>query len=388
MPYGRPTLTNLRLQILQDINAAQIIDANGAVLVGLLQQAILRVVANAQAGLSYEHYGYLDWIAKQAVPWTATGEFLEGWANLKGVTRLAATATTGTASFAGSPDDTDVPSGTLIVRADGVTYATTADQVVAAGMVTLSMQAVSAGAAGNFNSGAVFRLGSPIIGILPTSTGSAQVTAGSDQQTDAALRTRMLLAYSAPPQGGDRQDYIEWALAVPGVTRAWITPNGMGAGTVVVYVMLDAAEAAFSGFPQGTNGVAAAETRDAPATGDQLTVANAILPLQPVTALVYLNAPTPQPTAFTVADLGANNTAAMQTQINAALDDMFLRLGQAGGTVNPATGAAWAGIEPSDWYGALEAIPGLSEFKVTVPSALILPSTGNLLTRGAVTFVT
>lgn len=388
MPYGRPTLTELIDQAQQDINSAQITDAGGNVLAGLLPQGVLPVLSITQAGMAYEHYGFLDWISLQSIPWSATGEFLEGWAALKGVTREPATATTGSVTFSGSPDGTDLPSGTGIVRNDGFSYVTTADVAVAAGTVTASMRAVTPGAAGNFGTNAVFLLASPIVGIQPQSIASAQVTVGADQELDGALRTRMLLAYAAPPQGGDRTDYIEWALAVPGVTRAWVTPNGMGAGTVVLYVMLDLAESAFAGFPQGTNGVAAAETRAAPATGDQLTVANAILPLQPVTSLLYVVAPTAQPVAFTVADLGLNNTAPMQAQIAAALTDMFFRLGQVGGTVNPTTGAAWAGIEPSDWYAALEAIPGLSEFKVTVPAAAIVPSSGNLLTLGTVTYVT
>ena len=41
------------------------------------------------------------------------------------------------------------------------------------------------------------------------------------------------------------------------------------------------------GFPQGTNGVAALETRDTAATGDQLAVANYLYPLRPVTPIVY-----------------------------------------------------------------------------------------------------
>ncbi|MFC7611718.1 baseplate J/gp47 family protein [Teichococcus aestuarii] len=103
----------------------------------------------------------------------------------------------------------------------------------------------------------------------------------------------MLDRFRAPPQGGAVADYETWARAVPGVTRAWIAPNGMGAGTVVVYAMLDDAQAGAGGFPQGADGVAAAETRATPATGDQLTIADALYPLRPATALVYVVAPTP-----------------------------------------------------------------------------------------------
>ena len=84
MPYSRPTLTDLRQQVLQSINTARITGPTGTVLTNLLQKAVLRVIANAQAGLSYEHYGFIDWISLQAVPWTATDEFLEGWAKPEG----------------------------------------------------------------------------------------------------------------------------------------------------------------------------------------------------------------------------------------------------------------------------------------------------------------
>ena len=38
---------------------------------------------------------------------------------------------------------------------------------------------------------------------------------------------------------GDNDDYVAWATEVPGVTRAWCSPNGMGAGTVVVRFVRD-----------------------------------------------------------------------------------------------------------------------------------------------------
>lgn len=387
MPYDRPTLTELRYQVLQDINSAQITAGNGTLLAALLQKAVLRVVGYSQAGFSYEHYAYLDWISKQAIPWTATDEFLEGWAALKGVTRKPPTATVGTATFAGSQADEDVPQGTSITRADGALFITTADATVGSGLtVTVTMQASVAGSNGNFDSGTVFSLSNPIATIQGQSTGSAQTVPGVDLETDDSLRTRMLVAYAAPPQGGDRQDYIEWALAVPGVTRAWVAPNGMGPGTVNLFVMLDQAEATDGGFPQGSNGVASNETRDTAATGDQLVVANAIYPEQPVTALVYVTAPTAEPVAFTISNLGSNNTTAMQAAITAALQDAFLRLANVGGTVNPTDGSAWPAIDPSAFYEALAAISGLTNFTIPTPSGPITPSSGSLFTVGAITF--
>ena len=46
-------------------------------------------------------------------------------------------------------------------------------------------------------------------------------------------------AFQEKPQGGSDADYKKWALAVSGVTRAWVEPRLMGAGTVGVYIMID-----------------------------------------------------------------------------------------------------------------------------------------------------
>ena len=382
MPFSRPTLTTLRTQAMQDITASDLPGADG-----LLRRSALRVLAWVQAGLAHLHYGFLDWISRMAVPFTAEAEFLEAWAALKGVTRKAPSATTGTATFAGT-NGVVIPAATAVNRSDNVGFVTGSAVTIASGSAVVSMTAAVAGSAGNFDAGTVFTLAVAIAGVSPVSTSSAQVTAGTDLETDDSLRTRMLQVYAAPPQGGDRMDYIEWALSVPAVTRAWIAPMLMGPGSVSVYVMMDVANASHQGFPQGTNGVSTGDPRAAPATGDQLTVANAILPVQPVTALVYVNAPIAYPVNVTVADLGANNTAAMQSSITAALVDMFLRLGQVGGTVDPTLGTHWPPLEPSDFYTALAAIPGLADFDINAPVDAVTSPPGNLPVLGTVTFVT
>ena len=105
-----------------------------------------------------------------------------------------------------------------------------------------------------------------------------------------------------------------------------------------------------------------------------------------MTALVYAIAPTPLSINFTIANLGSNNTTAMQAAITAALSDMFLRLANVGGTVNPADGSSWPAIDQSEWYAALNAIPGLTEYTISAPSAPITAGTGELPVLGTITF--
>ncbi|KVF22952.1 baseplate J/gp47 family protein [Burkholderia cepacia] len=369
MPFSRPTLSDLKAQVAADVQA------NLQGVSALLRNSVLRVITVVQAGLAYLHYGYLDWIAKQAVPWTATDEYIVGWGALKNVYQKGATPASGTATFQGSAGNA-VAAGTTVVRGDGRTYIVQATASVGSGgAVTVSVLDSQSGAAGNCDAGTVLSLGTAIPGIQSSGVAAADFTGGADVEDGDAFRARVIAAFQASPQGGDQNDYILWATAIPGVSRAWCLPNGFGAGTVIVYFMMDEAEAAHAGFPQGTNGVAANETRTAvKATGDQLIVANAIYQLQPVTALVYACAPIANPVNFTISGLSTASSAT-QAAVNAAIADVFLRKGAPGGTV-----------DISDINSGIDAVPGTSGFVITAPIGNIVSGTGYLPTVGTVTF--
>jgi len=368
MPFARPTLTALRTQAIEDITTSGVPNLDG-----LLRNAVLRVLAWVMAGLAYSEYGYLDWIAREAVPFTATDEFLEAWAALIGIYRKDATAASGQAQFTGQPGLV-IPNGTALTRQDGTPYTTTADATVdTTGNVTVAMTAAISGAITDCDAGTPIGIATPIAGINSAGVTVGPTTGGADQETDDALRTRMLAKYAAPPQGGAANDYQQWALEVPGVTRAWVQPNGLGAGTVVVRPMLDDVQAAHGGFPQGKDGCATNETRGPTATGDQLNIANAIWPVQPVTALVWVMAPVAAPINVTLAGLDPN-TPDMQTAIAAALDDMFLVKAEIGGT-----------IYPSDLYEAILATPGIIHFTMTSPTLPFTAAAGALPILGTLT---
>jgi uncharacterized phage protein gp47/JayE len=367
MPFARPTLSTLRQQAMQDIVSSDLPNANS-----YLRRAVLRVLAWVQAGMAYLHFGFLDWIAQQGVPFTCTDEFLDAWAGLKAVLREPATAATGTWSGTGA-NGTSLPSGTALVRGDGFTYATTAAATVSGGTISVPFAAATTGVDGNAESGSPLTLGTVISGINSAGTAAAAVTGGADQETDAALRTRMLQAYAAPAQGGAETDYVEWAEQVPGVTRAWCNPLGLGVGTVVVYTMFDLTEAAYNGFPQGTNGVATAETRGSAATGDQLAVANYIFPRRPVTALVYSYAPAPQTLNLSIGGIPSGLRAAATAAIAALL-------------VQNGSPLADVAIDQSDVDEAISAVVGTTQFRVTAPSFPQTPALGSLFVLGTITY--
>ncbi len=342
----------------------------------LLRFSNLNITGVAQANLANLHFGYLDYIAKQANPFTATDEYLEAWAALKKVFRKAATSASGAVSFPGTNGLT-IPAGSTIVRGDGITAVTTADASVIGGTVTVNATITAdltglTGAFGNTAVGVTFTLSQAIAGIQSNGSVSTAFTGGADIERDDSLRSRMLAAYQNPPQGGDEDDYVTWALQVSGVTRAWCVRNGFGAGTVVVYVMLDNSEAAHSGFAQGTTGVATNETRATPATGEQLIVANYIYPLQPVTALVYVATPAASPVNFTITGIPAASRSAVQ----AAIADVLLRNGSAKGSTIPIA-YVWT---------AIASVSGISDFVITAPSGDITNAVGTLPTVGVITW--
>jgi uncharacterized phage protein gp47/JayE len=370
MPYQRPTLTSLRSDIAQDI-AASLDGADP-----LLRFSNLNIMGTAQAGLASLHYGYLDWISLQSNPFTATDEYLEGWAGLIGVIRIGATSASGFVTFSGTAGAI-IPAGTALVSGDGTAFTTTAAAAVGAGGTVVVAATANAdttgltGAFGNVAAGVVMTIAQVIAGIQSTGAVSTAFTGGADIEKDDSLRSRMLYEFQNPPQGGAQSDYIEWAKDVPGVTRAWCARNGYGAGTVVVYSMLDVVRAANGGFPQGANGVAADEPRATAATGDQLLVANSIYDVQPVTALVYSVAPTKNPVPFTIKGI----PVAAQAAIAPAIAGVFLLSGTPGGSVPVAL--IWS---------AIAAVSGVSDFVITSPAVDIASPAGALPTVGTITF--
>jgi uncharacterized phage protein gp47/JayE len=379
MPFDRPTLTQLRQQIAADIGAS----LPGAD--ALLRYSNLGIIGDVQAGALSGLYGYLDWIAREGVPFTATEEFLEGWAALKGVTRKPAVAAAGFATFTGASGAV-IAAGSPVSGSGGANYTVTADTPVSGGSALVPLVATSLGVAGNIAAGAAVTLSIAIVGVNSTGLAAGPISGGTDVEDDASLRSRMLATYAAPPQGGAASDYATWARDVPGVTRAWAVGNALGAGTVSVYFMMDVIEAAHGGFPQGTNGVSASETRDAPASGDQLLVADALYPVQPVTALVYALAPTANVIGLTIAGIAGASTATRAAIAAAFASALSLDASPGGVTRLSTIETAIGGIAAAAGF-VITAITASAGTVTTGATGNISSNPGALSAPGAISFV-
>lgn len=386
MPYARKTLAQIRSDAMADIAAA--LEGSDP----LLRFAALKIIGVVLAGMTNEEYGYLDWIAKQTNPFTAEGEYLEAWGALKKVYRKDASAAVLSAAFtgvAGKPLD----DGTPVDRSDGTAYTTSGTQVVVGTSVTVTIVANVAGTAGNADPGTVMSLGVAVDGIQSTGSVTAVVSSGADIEDQEEYRARVLDAYQNPTQGGNRADYVKWALDVAGVTRAWCAPNAFGAGTVVLYFMMDEAQAAHGGFPQGTNGVSQFDQgpgglpRDTPATGDQLVLADALITQEPVTALLYSCSAIRNTLSFQISGLSTASTAT-RTAIAAAINDVFFRSGDPrGGTVNRSDLNTSIGAIASTAGFVIESITGVINGVTTTYPDNITGSFGSLPVLGTVTYL-
>lgn len=364
--FARPGITTLRDQAIADV----LVETG---LPTLLRRSPLRALAYAQAGLAYGQYGYLDWIARQSTPFTATGVFLEAWAALVNVQRKPASPATGTVVFAGTAGSY-IPVGTLLRGAGGAGYVTTSAATLDSnGSGGATVQAQTPGSAHTLQTNNPLTLAAPLAGVQSSAV-AQPTTPGADPELDAPFRTRMLLRWASPPQGGDATDYVEWALEVPGVTRAWVNPIGAGEGTVVVYTMWDEAESP-GGFPQGTDGVSPDDWRGTPATGDQLTVAQHIYPLRPVTALVYSVAPAAYPVPFGI-HTPSPVSAVSQSNVAAALEEVFLA------AADPLSGTVPLGLFDQAITNALST----PLFTLTTPTTAITAPLGSLPILGTITW--
>lgn len=352
MPFSRPTLKTLVDRAVADINA-RLPEGDAR-----LSMNILNVLAYVNGGAANGLYGYLDWLSNQILPDTAEQEFLYRWAGIWGITPKDAAPATGSVTLAGSNGAT-VPAGTLLQRADGQQFQTTADATVAAGTATASVVAVKAGAAGNTAAAGAVSLVSPVAGIAPAATVAAPgLTGGADVETDAALRMRLLARIQSPPHGGAANDYIGWALEVAGVTRAWVYPGELGAGTVTVRFVRD----------NDAGGII-------PNAGAVAAVQAYLDARRPVTAQLTVVAPVAVPVNIQIQALSPN-TGAVQAAIQAELADLLLREAVPGGT-----------IYLSHIRAAISAAAGEANHVLVSPNADVVSATGAMSTMGAITWL-
>jgi uncharacterized phage protein gp47/JayE len=322
-------------------------------------------MADIMAGLCHLTLRYIDWLALQLLPDTAETEWLDRHAdiwlvNSNGtVGRKMATYATGSVTFTGVLGST-VPLGTLLDGANGLRYELLEELVISDVPSPGRIRALDAGIDGNQPLGATLNITAVPPGVDGTAVVSDPLVGGTDTENDDDLRIRVLERIRQPPMGGDLTDYVAWAKAVPGVTRAWCAPLEQGIGTVTVRFMCDELRADQQGFPTAS---------------DVAAVKAYIDKVRPVAVKeVYVVAPIPQPVDVFIQDLVADTTS-IRAGIEDSLKDMILREAAPGQTVY----AAWK-------YHAIMSTLGVEHFDLLNSTDDPMPTPGHLAVLGDIVY--
>ena len=251
MSWTTPTLKQVRMMVRDDVTAA----FSGAVMIG---NSVLRVMADAMGGLGHLTLRYIDWLARQLLPDQAETEWLDRHAdiwlvNSDGSTgRKMATLASGIGTMTGTAG-VIVPSGTQFQSSSaGIGYETTEQITLGSSATSVAIRALDAGTQGNLDVGETLVMTNTIFGVDNEAV-VVVLEGGADDEDDDDLRVRLLFRIRQPPAGGDADDYVAWALAVPGVTRAWAAPLEMGMGTMTIRFMMDDLRVSMGGFPNASD---------------------------------------------------------------------------------------------------------------------------------------
>lgn len=359
MPWQTPTLRDVRSQV-RDYIQSTLPGSDAAV-----PNSVLRVLSDSQGALCHLTLQYIDWLALQLLPDTAETEWLDRhghiWlTNADGSTgRKQATLAYGSANFAGLVEGTIVPVGTQL-EGGGFGFETT--ETITTSSIQLVQGAVRAldpGAGGNLLEGSQLAFVTPIPGVDSTAS-VVELTGGVDTETDDQLRDRVLRRIRQPPMGGCAYDYEAWALAVPGVTRAWCFPQEMGIGTVTVRFVMDDLRADNDGIP----------------TADDIqAVTDYINSKRPVTVKdFWVEAPIKQPITCVIADLNPD-TPEVRAEIEASLRQMLLTAAAPGQTIF----AAWKTF-------AIMSAPHIISFRLVNNDDDVMPSPGHMAVLGSIIY--
>jgi uncharacterized phage protein gp47/JayE len=355
VPFVRPTLAELIDRVRSDLRGRLEISST------ILRRAMADVLGTVWGGAVHLLYGYLDWLSRQLFADTAEREALIEKAAMYGIVPVPAAFATGDVTATGT-DGSSIPAETIL-RLDAATaYRVTTGQVIASGTATLPVAAVLAGIAANIPAGTSVSFESPIPGVNAVATvATGGIAGGVDEEGTEEVRDRLLLRLREPPEGGADQDYEAWALAVAGVTRAWVYPVELGLGTVVVRFVRDL------------------EVPIIPDAGEVAAVQAALDAQRPITAAVTAAAPTSLAVAFTIHVVPDN--ADTRAAVTAELADLMTRVAE------PGDGAGRGTVLLSAIRTAIGIAEGVTDYAVTVPAADVVPALGQLAIVGTITWV-
>ena len=207
---------------------------------GLEEGCDLAVRLYAAASQIYSLWVQADWVNRQAFPQTATGEYLDRHAQLRGLERKQAQKAEGKVCFfleVPAEEERLVPKGTICMTTGFIRFETMEAGVISAGnlSVEVPVRAINPGAMGNVAAETISTMTVAPVGISGCSNPNP-CSGGGDQEGDEELRIRVLGTYRRMPNGANAAFYEQEALSFEEVAAAAVVARPRGVGTVDIVV--------------------------------------------------------------------------------------------------------------------------------------------------------
>ncbi len=226
-PYDNITPESLKAEILTDISQHSDVDVQ--------EGAFANVLVSGVAYKVFAVYQQMRQLLHAAFPDATAGEFIDRAAAGVGLERKEATQAEVDITFTGE-DGTDVPAGTVVYASvSGLRFQTTADTTLVDGRATAPAQAAAGGKEYNVSSGEIDTMYVNVAGITGV-TNLQAAAGGTDVESDEAFWHRYHTKMTLQPTSNNPDQYVIWALEVPGVAFAKCIPVWNGANTVKVII--------------------------------------------------------------------------------------------------------------------------------------------------------
>jgi uncharacterized phage protein gp47/JayE len=406
-----------------------------------LRNSWIGAIVTGIANRVYDFYLQLKQALLQAIPDTATGDYLVRWASIWRVQRLPATVATGAVTFTGTAGST-VPAGSTLVDSTGQEYTTDGAVTVAATSVSVasitrsgSTATATTTSAHNLTSGVPVTIAGAneteynLTGAAITVTGNdtftyqvsgspatpatgtitASFTAGSANVTSAELGTGANqdadaeLTLQSPVVGVDNTAQVTYGKISGGTDQETddalrsrflsrlqnpIAQFNSGAIESKAKEVSGVTRVFVQEVTPATGQVTVYFMRDSetPAIPDASEVTTVktklleILPANTQTADLIVAAPTAVPVSFTFSGL-TPNTATMQTAIEDSLDQLF---GEAISVGEDLTEDAYRSVV----YNTIDTVTGdrLQSFILSSPTGTVTIASDEIATKGSITW--
>lgn len=257
------------------------------------EKGLLAALVRVQGLGLYGTHLHLRWNGEQMLPDSAEAEYLIRHAAIWNIFRRAATKAVGFALLTGVPG-TAVPAGlNLRLPAGGLAVTTAAVQLDGAGAATIPLVAAEGGLAGNTAAGATLPIVTVQAGLDPQAAvlDADGMAGGAEEEDDASLLARVLIAIRAPAHGGAAHDYSAWIQNSFAAAKVAPVPLWVGPGSVAAVVAMGSAVAPRPPIPAEIDAMAVHLDQVRPVTAEVYVIPAELLAVPLKVAVVPDTAP-------------------------------------------------------------------------------------------------